>query len=276
MALINAGKNLNPYYLQLTLLNLVIMHLSKIAKIETIAANSVPPKIREDYDGWRLRYNYGVTRRANSVLAESLGNIALDEKLAYIESFYKKHSAPARFQITLASQPGNLLKTLLTRGYSKAGGAFVQVAEINLLANQMPKHKVKVFNKLNHNWLEVYEEVEQADKLKTKVRREMLTNINLNAAFSIALVEDKPAAVGLGIYENGYLGLFNIATLANMRKLGAAKAVMIAMAAWAKELGAKEMYLQVANENINAQNAYTKMGFETLYAYDYYTKERDL
>ena len=249
------------------------MSLSKIAKIETIAANSVPPKIVQHYDGWRLRYNYGVTRRANSVFAEKQGQLPLIEKLDYIEHFYKKHNVPARFQITKASQPKNLAEVLLKRGYQQTGGAFVQIAGVDILAGQKPRLKVKIFPKINKNWLEIYEAVEQADEYKSKVRREMLENINLNTAFSISYLNNKPAAVGLGIYENGYLGVFNVATHPAKRKQGAAKALMIAMADWAKELGANEIYLQVATENINAQNAYAKMGFETLYAYDYYSKE---
>ncbi len=249
------------------------MKLAKIAKIETIAANSVPAKVVEHYDGWRLRYNYGVTRRANSVFAEEQGLLALDEKLEHIQSFYKKNNAPARFQITVASRPNNLATELLKRNYLKAGGALVQVAKIDSFATKTPQHKVEVFKEVDKDWLAIYEIVEQADSYKSKIRREMLENIKLKTAFGISFINNQAAAVALGIYENGYLGVFNVATHPNMRKRGAAKAVMLAMASWAKELGAKDIYLQVSTENINAQNAYIKMGFKTLYAYDYYTKE---
>jgi hypothetical protein len=47
--------------------------MNEIAWIEELAANAVPPAIAQELDGWRLRCNSGVTRRANSVLAARHG-----------------------------------------------------------------------------------------------------------------------------------------------------------------------------------------------------------
>jgi hypothetical protein len=43
--------------------------MNQITQIEALAANAIPAAIVQELDGWRLRFNYGVTRRANSVLA---------------------------------------------------------------------------------------------------------------------------------------------------------------------------------------------------------------
>ena len=45
----------------------------QISLTEELAANALPPAVVQVVDGWRLRYNFGVTRRANSVLASEHG-----------------------------------------------------------------------------------------------------------------------------------------------------------------------------------------------------------
>ena len=75
-----------------------------ISKIEHVAANALPSPIVQWHQGWRFRYAYGVTRRANSVLAEShVGNLA--EKLQAVEDFYASYNAPLAFRFVLLHNP---------------------------------------------------------------------------------------------------------------------------------------------------------------------------
>lgn len=82
-------------------------------------------------------------------------------------------------------------------------------------------------------------------------------------------IAGRPAAVGMGVLERGQLGMFNMATHPDMRRRGAASSVIHALACWAEQRGAKTLYLQVAAGNTAAQTLYSKLGFETLYAYHY-------
>ena len=54
------------------------MDFSEIREIESCAADSLPTRQLEIYDGWQLRFNDEVSRRANSVLAERSGEIGLE------------------------------------------------------------------------------------------------------------------------------------------------------------------------------------------------------
>jgi N-acetylglutamate synthase len=231
-----------------------------IASLEHHAANALPASITEYLDGWRLRYSHGVTRRANSVLAENhSGN--LEEKLESIQHFYNRFNAKPRFQLCPASQPSNLNDMLLEKGYTKIPGAKVQTLELSSSKFAADVSRVQLLDKPTDEWFSVYRTVEKADAHKEKIRTQMLQCIEPKAAFALLHLDGEPAAVGLGVFEKGYTGIF--------RGRGGASTLLAALAGWAKQQNGHTLYLQVAEENINAQRVYEKLGFRTLYSYWY-------
>ena len=251
------------------------MSTERIAQLETLAADALPAQVCKPLDGWRLRYNARVTRRANSVLAEEqVGTIALADKLRQVEAFYANLGARARFQLCPASQPANLDKVLAKRGYLREPGAKVQVADLGkVTANLTPSKSaaVELSDQPSDTWLEVFEAVEKTGDDKQQVRREMFRALE-QAAFVLVRLNAQPAAVGLGVYGGRHVGIFNMATLAEQRRRGAATAVLSELAQWGAAQGAHTLYLQVAAGNVTAQQAYARVGFETLYAYHYWNQ----
>ncbi len=70
------------------------------AAIEALAAAAWPAALTRPLDGWSLRFNDGVTRRANSVLALTGGQtIPLDDKLDRVEQFYRSRRVPPCFPV---------------------------------------------------------------------------------------------------------------------------------------------------------------------------------
>ena len=55
--------------------------VERIRVLETGAADALPCRVRVDDDGWRLRFNDGVTRRRNAVVPERAGREALPAKI---------------------------------------------------------------------------------------------------------------------------------------------------------------------------------------------------
>ena len=227
----------------------------------------------QELDGWRLRYNEGVTRRANSVLANrDAGTLPLGEKLERVEAFYAHFGVKARYQLCPASQPQELDEILERRGYRRDGTVNVQVAELaDVLQaqNATPQLHVTLHETLNDAWFDLYRCVEAADERKMAVRRAMLTRIAASTAFAIATLDEESAAVGLGVLERRQLGIFNMATHPNCRRRGAAAAVLQALGRWAEQKHAQQLYLQVAEGNDAARAVYERHGFRTLYAYHY-------
>lgn len=239
-----------------------------IPQIETLAANALPASVVEFCDGWRLRYSYGVTRRANSVLAEKHVE-HLERKLRAVVDFYTRFNSKPRFQLCPASEPLELNQRLLDSGYTKIPGAKVQTLELNNYKVQTDITKVQLLSKPNDAWFSVYRAVEKAEPQKEKVRTWMLEHIQSNSAFALLYLDDEPAAVGLGVVEAGYVGIFNMATLEPFRGRGGASTILSALATWGKTVGGHTLYLQVSEDNFKAQSVYENLGFKTLYSYWY-------
>jgi N-acetylglutamate synthase len=242
--------------------------MDEIAQIEHVAANALPASITEVCEGWRLRYAYGVTRRANSVLAEKhVGD--LEQKLSAVTNFYARFNAKPRFQLCPASKPSDLNQRLLAQGYTNLPGAKVQTLALAKFKPSADVARVQLFDKPNGPWFSVYRTVEKADPQQETVRTWMLENIQPKATFALLYLDGEAAAVGLGVFEAGYVGMFNMATLENFRGRGAASTILSALATWGKNVGAHTLYLQVAQENLRAQRVYERLGFSTLYVYHY-------
>ncbi len=234
--------------------------------LEHHAANALPASVTEFFDGWRLRYSYGVTRRANSVLAETHDG-DLEEKLEAVKTFYQRFNAKPRFQLSPASQPSNLHDLLLSQGYAKVSGAKVQTVGLEAFKTNTDITKVQLLDKPNDAWFSVYRKVEKATPHKETIHTQMLQGIKPKAAFALLHLDNEPAAVGLGVFENGYTGIFNMATLGRFRGRGGASTILLALAAWARAQQGHTLYLQVSEENITAQRVYEHLGFKTLYSY---------
>ena len=70
------------------------MSLDQVRELEELAANAWPAGEVEELDGWRLRFNAGVTRRANSVWPNAAGDcLPLAEKST---AWMPSRSSPTR------------------------------------------------------------------------------------------------------------------------------------------------------------------------------------
>lgn len=248
--------------------------MNQIRLIEELAANAVPPSVAQELDGWRLRFNDGVTRRANSVLAHSAGSLLeLDAKIAYVERFYARRNLPARFQLCPASLPADLDAALEDRGYTVPPPNCVQVAPLAALRAVDPA-KAFVSERFDDAWLTAYVAGEgETNPLKIAARRSMLQRVGPPCGFGTLLIDGRIAAVAQGVVERGWLGIFTVATTPAFRRRGLARQVLSALAAWAATHDATNAYLQVMTANTPALGLYSQMGFTTLYNYWYRERE---
>lgn len=244
--------------------------MDEIALIEELAANAVPAAVVQELDGWRLRFNGGVTRRANSVLAVRVGTrLDGEARLALVEHFYRRRGQVARFQLCPTSQPATLDALLAERGYRQSAPTLVQTASLATLMDQANAH-VQVAEQFDERWLAAYVEGEgERDPGKIAVRRLMLQRIGPPAGFASLEVEGQLAAVALGVVERGWLGVFSVATRPVYRGRGLARTVLSELASWARGHGAEQAYLQVFSLNEPALRLYARLGFATRYEYRY-------
>ncbi len=249
------------------------MSTNLIQYLEELSGNAWPAAVVQVIDGWRLRFNWGVTRRANSVWPNQAGDRhSLAEKLALVEDFYTRRGYPARYQICPATQPANLDAVLAARGYTGEASTCVQVASLATVLAQTdpnPAQTVIVADTFDEQWFAAYCRIEQISDHAAQARREILQRIGPPVAYALLKVEGHPLAVGSAVVERGWAGIFGMATGAEFRRQGAATTVLHALTKWGQRCQATQIYLQVMENNAPARALYARAGFERLYSYHY-------
>lgn len=248
-----------------------------------MAANAWRPEIEQSLDGWRLRYNQGVNRRCNSVWPNQLGDkLKLEERLELVEEFYRRWEVWPRFQICPAAQPVGLAEVLAARGYTNYARTAVQIAPIETIQSGAPQksvYNIEIISRFNQSWFDLYSEVEGLDPPMAAMRRGTLTRIGARAGFALLRIDGEVMAIGMGVLERGWVGIFCMVIHTRFRRQAAASSILNSLASWGKEHGAPQMYLQVMENNTPALALYERAGFERLYQY-YYAKasrnEKDL
>ncbi|MBP7963439.1 MAG: GNAT family N-acetyltransferase [Caldilineaceae bacterium] len=244
-----------------------------IQTIEETAFRAVPAAICLHFDGWRLRFNHAVTRRANSVWPNAdFGRHSLAEKLDAVETFYRNHGTTPRFQITSAALPVGLDDFLANCGYAKSQINDVQIADTSQViqaSRAAPALPVTLTPSWTPAWLDTYCAIEHVAAHRRPLYDAMWGRVRAAKAFGLVVLDGQPAAVGLCVADGEWAGLFNIATHPDFRRRGAAIALIHALVSWAGARGAAHLYLQVRSQNEPALALYGRLGFSTLYQYHY-------
>jgi hypothetical protein len=89
---------------------------ARARRIEEASLRAWPALTDSDFDGWRLRFADGYTRRANSITPLAPSRLALSDKIATCERLYAERGLPAIFRLTPFAPP-DLDATLAARGY---------------------------------------------------------------------------------------------------------------------------------------------------------------
>jgi len=249
---------------------------AQIRLIEELAANAWPAAFVQTVNGWRLRYTHDVTRRANSVWPNVRTEPRdLSATFRLVEAFYAQYGLPARYQICPAAQPAELDAMLAARGYTHEARTAVQMASVASMVRQplSTTHDVQIVKRFDESWFAGYCQAEGHAGEAAAVRAGIVRRIAGRTGYAWIAVNAQPVAVGLGVVERGWLGLFCISTHAGFRRRGAAAAIVHGLAQWAQQQhGARHAYVQVMAENAAANQLYGRFGFRTLYHYHYRTQ----
>ena len=258
------------------------MSVELVLRLEELAANAWPAEVVQPLDGWRLRFTQGVSRRANSVWPHRNDNhYPLPEKVALVEEFYGRYNLPSRYQICPAAQPVELDAVLAERGYTVDAPTQVQTAEVAIVLRHVRSNRstaVRLSGAPTPAWLDAQRQIGQLQEGTANVRQGILQRIGRGSravpVFVLAEVGGEVAGIGLGVYEGGWLGIFNMMTDPRYRRQGVATAIVRRLAEWGQEQGAGQVYLQVMDNNTPAKGLYQGLGFATLYRYYYRESSR--
>ena len=245
----------------------------QVRVIEQLALGAWPGLEREDCGGWQLRCASGITRRANSVWPnEARDGLDVQDAIEYVERFYHGRNLPARFQICQAAQPRYLDEVLTGRGYRAVARTAVQTAPVHVLATALGSPRelhVEIAETPSLHWWQCYAAADEVPPASVQVRQEICAAIQPAVAYATVIVDGEAIAVASAVYEAGWVGFFNVATLHAQRRKGAARAMMAELCNWGRGLGADNAYLQVMANNEAALRLYNGLGFTTGYYYHY-------
>jgi ribosomal protein S18 acetylase RimI-like enzyme len=245
------------------------MNPEEINELELLGHNAWFAQERMRIGGWLLRANQGVTRRANSVLPLGPPGIDLPTAIDFVIEFYSSRNLIPRFQVSEASLPADLDGILNDYGFAKVFPVEVWTAEISSLLELQPSHETKYLSEITDEWSDTFLKASGYDPASMSVRKSIIERTDQPHILAQAMGKDSVDAVGFGVVEGNWLGIFNIGTHPEKRKTGAATAVNYALGMWGSELGATKVYLQVETNNIIAKSLYGNLGFAHAYTYWY-------
>jgi GNAT superfamily N-acetyltransferase len=134
-------------------------------------------------------------------------------------------------------------------------------------ARPAPGLRVRVSSELDADWLKVLRQVDPLADVEHEAR--LLRGVGPPSAYVTVRAGAEPVAVGRAVAENGWTGVFSMATAPPARRLGAARLVLSAINGWAQKQGASRLYLQVEASNSTAAHLYESFGFAPLATYHY-------
>lgn len=242
-----------------------------IRRYEEISNNAWPALQTFLYDGWSLRLAKGVTKRSNSVSMIYPSTLDPVEKINWCEALFLKHSVTPCFKITEITDPPELDSLLEQRGYSMHSVVSFQTMEIASLRTGTDPDGI-IRQQLTEPWLGRFVVMNRFDPGRIPVYQAIMEQIITPCCFASVVKNGQIIAVGLGVLEGQFLGIFDLVVDPDFRRHGLALRIMHTILAWGKNNGASDAYLQVLTGNTPALRLYDQMGFRELYRYWYRMK----
>lgn len=250
--------------------------------LDQLAADGWPAVQQVDVEGWRLRAASGVTRRANSALPSGGVPAALDDRLDVVRAFYGERDLPVLLQV---SDP-DLDAALDSRGWGRHTPTLVMTARLagahplptaGSLSVEQPHEpdadlRFELSPTAGPGWLDCWWAVDgRGGDRELQVARTCLAAIASPSCFVALRRAGQVVAVGRGVAQRGWLGVYAMAVLPEHRSRGFGRDVLEALTTWGAGAGAEAVFLQVAQDNQRARQVYAAAGLAPSYGYCYRT-----
>ena len=208
-------------------------------------------------DGWLWRYASGGSLRANSVATLAYTGRDLEGAIARAEGHYRVRGAASRFTITPVSEPAGLDDLLAARGYAQGDEHVTMLKPVAHRPAAPPE--VSLSSEPERGWLAVYLAGLTADRVT--VAPSILERLPPRRVFLACRRAGEVVGSGLCVADGRVASVQCMATSADQRRRGCARAVLAAIEAWAAGQGCTHLYLQAERANRPAIALYASFGF---------------
>ncbi len=234
------------------------------------------------FGGWVFRLGGGFTKRANSANAigdrqdfrsDSINAWTPRRDFAQVraeaERLYDSKGLPTIFRLTpLAGADADL--ALAHAGYRALDPSMVMTATLDA---GRADESVKIEAGPSPRWLNGVTSANGVAPSHRAIHDAIVRSIALPAACATWEVDGRALGYGLGVFDRGAVGLFDIVVAPPARGSGGGRLLTRALMAWGEQLGATSAYLQVVDANAIARRLYESLGFGVAYRYHYRRRE---
>lgn len=233
----------------------------ELMAIEAAAARGWPALETSAISGWLARASSGGSVRANSVSALVWHGGDLDAAIAEVERFYAGRGAPACFTITDVAEPAGLDAALAARGYQRKGEHVTLAKGVAATAGAPSPAglTIEMGDRPSAGWYGVYLAGVTPDRRAVAPR--LVEGVPPPRVFVSAVRDGVVIASGLSVHDGALASVQCMATRAEARRTGAARAVLSAIEESAGVAGKSMLYLQADAENHAAIHLYESVGF---------------
>jgi ribosomal protein S18 acetylase RimI-like enzyme len=244
--------------------------------VQEIANNAWPASYSYLMDGWIVRFNKGVTYRANSVLPLNWWGEDLEVSVQKVERYYLQSNLSSKFMLHDNYEPSGLETLLIDRSYEIIMPTSVMGTDTTELLHF---GSISTFNTQHTNdrlpiW---YPALEKLSPWRTPEKMNVIAEIMdriLIPKKRFFYIEDNHEIIGalLAVIDGNFIGLLNLTVEEKSKRKGVATSLVTSAAKWASSQKVDHIYLQVEKTNTSAINFYQKLGFQSWYTYRYYEK----
>ncbi|MPZ60358.1 MAG: GNAT family N-acetyltransferase [Propionibacteriales bacterium] len=231
--------------------------------------------LEHEWDGrWLLRASEGLTGRGNSALPLGTPSRPLKEAIDGAAAFYLARgqrpmfAVPLPLEVTGHDDGGPLASELVRRGYRVHTPALVMTARSVAVAAQPPRNghaPVELLTTPDDDWRGLYR---YRGRSLPPVAEKLLMSAP-DVRFAALRLDGTAAAVGRIAVSRGWGGITAMEVAPAYRRRGYGHRILTALAEYAGRRDAEWLYLQVAEDNVAAQNLFARAGFRAHHRYHY-------
>lgn len=245
-----------------------------IKMIEDFSLNAWPSHQIQLYDSWLLRFSYFYTHRTNCVEQIGISSIPIEEKLDFCEEAYRRWGTPSIFKITPLLCP-DFESRLVRRGYEVQHITEVMCLDYSSYGVHVPSVPVDLSHTITEKWISALFALKSTT---SAIHRQIVPSMYAaipkdTLAASICNSAGQIVALGLGILDRSYIGIYAIHVHPHYRRRSYARSICETLLNEGKRLGMEGAYLQVVEGNTKAKALYTSLGFQNFYKYWFRVKE---
>ncbi len=258
-------------------------HIDEVRKVQEIFMNSWPANNYFFLNGWILRFNDGVTWRANSVIPLNYTGTmeTIDIDIDMVENAYERHIITPTFYLPDCFKPSYLKDKLIERNYTPFDftNTMVVKAQNLIFGDYNYEFSYNIDKERSLEFSNFLAEFSSRSKEEQKVIQRLTNKIIIpKKRFITAKNNDEIIGILMAVLEpRQYLYLADILIKPKYRKRAIASTMIKEIIEYLSSMNQiKKIWLQVEKDNIPALRLYQKLGFRTLFKYYYMKKPKNL